>query len=455
MQKEYTGTLLITDKEITADLFAYEARYIEIDDDQPVHLQTQHLNVVSLHSNLPASTGTAFRASDDLRLRGLYHTKISSYVAVVGPSPWLSTDELKTASFRLPEAEFILRHLEKVERVLQEELGSGADTELFSVTVASMTIKCHYGMSYQRLKPIPDRLTIWITIDFDVPHTLRSYLPDVIAVEQLFALSAGFPLTPAELVISRHTTDDMRALMDQGQYSAGHHDIHYLWPEIKADRDRAWIGSSFIAATDDVELDGLKSCLAAWMERRQAWKKANGLMSTTLMLQTEISPNRFLNACRWFEEIPIVGTEQAISTADIEAISNVASSRAAELGYARLCDRIRGALKRIAMESQRSRFERLLKSVRVRFGVGTFEDEVVDDLLRAMALRGKAAHGHIGAENKHEHLLFVRSLFALEAFCFFLTVRDLLMSAEGTKRALGNPLVENYRHCPTVSVSAD
>jgi hypothetical protein len=353
--------------------------------------------------------------------------------------------------------DFILRHSEKADRVSQAELGSDTDTdtELFSVAVPPMRIICRYGMTYQGLKPILDKLKIWITIDFDVPHTLRSYLPEVIAVAQLFSLSTGFSITPIELSISRHTTHDMLALIDQGQHSADPHDLHYLWPEVKADRTRAWIGYSFLAATNDVELDGLNSCLAAWMQRRKEWRKANELMMSVLSLQTEISPNRFLNACRWFEEIPSVSVEQVISSADIEAISNAAASKSAELGYAVPRSRIKGALKAIATETQKGRFERLLKDIRAKFGANVFEDEIVDDLLRAMALRGKAAHGHIGADNEHEHLQFVRSLFALEVLCFFLTIRDLPMSAEGAKRAAGNPLVQNYRFCLSSPVYTD
>ena len=447
----FTGTLLITEKEITADLFAYGERYIHVDASEPVHLQTQNLNVVSLHSNVAASSGTAFRQSDDPRLRNLYHIKISSYVAVIGPSPWLGTDEVKSAYFEIADATFVLRNSKKMDRIASSEFASEVDRNLFSVTVDGLTIRADYGASYLISQPYPTKLFTSLAISFDHSRTLRSYLKEVLAVVQLFAASAGIPLTPKELQISRRTVDEN--LSDREDRHSDPHLVKYLWPEVASDKTLVWAGSSFLLSTDDVELESLKTCLVAWMERRHEWEKANTLMMASLMLGGEISPNRFLNACRWFEEIPLTKAEQAISDEDIDSITDVASAKAIELGYSKISRRVSGALKLITVETQKNRFLRLLQSIRKRFGNGAFEDEIIEDLMRATAFRGKAAHGHIGAETEGEHILFVRSLFAMEAFCFLLTVRDLPMNAKSAKRAPGNPLVQNYRHAPSSPVS--
>src|SRR6478609_246232 len=113
----FTGTLLITDGEISADLFDYDQNVIpvsEFSEKEPIHFQTQNLNVVSLHTNSVYPGGTAYMAAQDVRLRTARHTRIVSHTAVIGKAPWMRTDEIRSVSFQLPEVNFILRHEDKL-----------------------------------------------------------------------------------------------------------------------------------------------------------------------------------------------------------------------------------------------------------------------------------------------------------------------------------------------------
>ncbi len=67
--------------------------------------------------------------------------------------------------------------------------------------------------------------------------------------------------------------------------------------------------------------------------------------------------------------------------------------------------------------------------------------------MKAMRFRGKVAHGAFEPVDDAEYLAFTRSVYAIEALCYLLTIKDLPMTDEGAKRALGIQIVANYRYC--------
>jgi hypothetical protein len=270
---DHTGMLLITEREITVDLFAYEKRYIDVNETAPIHLQTQNLNVVSLHSNVSVFSGTAYRQSDDLRLRGLRHNRINSFTAVIGPSPWLKTDIVKSAFFQIDDADFMLRHTAKREQIATNELGEDVDFNLFSVATGELTVRGNYGATYSASQPFPIRLFTTLCVDFHVEQSLSTYLRYVGAVVQLFAASSGLPLRPSSILVSRHSFEDQLSPPPEREFREPHH-VKYIWPEVKFDKTLTWAGSSFLLATDDKELQGLKDCVAAWTRRIPEWEKS-------------------------------------------------------------------------------------------------------------------------------------------------------------------------------------
>lgn len=442
----YTGILTLSDKEFVVELIAYEARSLEVDSDAPIHLQTQNQNVVSLHSNYSALHGTVFTSTDDVRRKGLYQDRIVSRIAAIGPCPWLETDIVKSTMFNIGSIDFMLRHPNKIESIGSSDIYSGADRNLFKVTVDDLTVRADYISKYSFGAPYPIKTFASLGIVFKKERNIHNYLEDVFSVVQLFAASAGIPLFPEEINISHRSMFDI----DSGDPDAAHalrHRVRYLWPEMTVDKTFVWDGASFLLSSNDEEVEALKACLSAWLSRRGEWRNANALLMECLALSNEGGLNRFLNACRWFEEIPGAAATEAIASGHVEAIAEVASAKAVELGYGPISGRVAGSIKRIAEETQRERLRRLLTAVQKRFGFGVLDDSIVEDLMRAMELRGKAAHGHLRYESNEDYGSFARSMFALEAFCFLLTVRDLPMSKDGLNRAGANPIVQRYRHC--------
>ncbi len=62
-----------------------------------------------------------------------------------------------------------------------------------------------------------------------------------------------------------------------------------------------------------------------------------------------------------------------------------------------------------------------------------------------MNFRGRAAHGHLSIEDDKEYREFAKATYAMEAFCFLLTVRDLPIDEEGIELMSRNLFLLNYR----------
>jgi hypothetical protein len=234
------------------------------------------------------------------------------------------------------------------------------------------------------------------------------------------------------------------AAIESREY-AGEHAVAYTWPAPDAIPTNVWHDFSFLSAWDDERLAHLTECLSAWVERSQAWKAANNLMMRCLSLQNEMSPSRLLAACTWFESIPSSKSRPAISVDHIDAIANSAQEKAEALGYSNLSRRVVGALKRISDESRRDQFARLVQSIKDKFGEKVLDGGIVAHLEAAIGFRGEAAHGHVNIDDDKKYRAFAKAVYAMEALCFFLTVRDLPSTEASVEAMSRNLLLMNYR----------
>lgn len=441
--KYFTGFFLIDDKTISVNLFGYDAHVFLDVEKEPVFLRTNNNNFISLHSNIQVGLGTSSRRG---RQRTVVHNqKIISSVAVIGPDRWSADDPVKYVTFRVEHTNSVLRHQDKTRHLSMSSLAEERAHELFEVCVAGITLRVAYGGRYSVEHDHPIETWPYIEIEFDDGIILSKYLDYVACIVQFFSASLGIYLQPSGVKICRLSQDEMMAAIKTDQFD-DMHSVEYCWPEIKIEENRIWHGNSFILAYDDAELSALKECISKWVERLPEWRKAYALMMGSLSLTKEISPNRLMAAWRWFEEIPGTEMTSVIADDDVATISQQASNNAAELGYSGLQKRIAGALRRIGTETNLERFSRLVGTVRAKFGTGIFDDEILDHLERAVGFRGRVAHGHFGADSDSEFQHFARSIYAVEALSFLLTIRDLPMCEAGAKRAGGNPFVSDYRH---------
>jgi hypothetical protein len=257
----------------------------------------------------------------------------------------------------------------------------------------------------------------------------------------------GHRFAPSDIHFSRLTNAEYMAAVEVRK-GYREHRIHYVWAS-DAPKNNLWIGRSFAHVRGEAELAAFLDCLKAWVERDAAWRSATNMMMGSLGLQRVMSGERLMTACRWLEEIPGGGSAMAVSNEDINAIAEVAGVEAEKRGHrdykARIAGVIRGQLKK---ESNGERFARLHKSICDKFGNDALKENVIPYLLRAMQFRGRVAHGDFEPDSEADYQFFAKSVYAMEALCYLLTVRDLPMSGEGTQRATAQQIVANFRQCP-------
>lgn len=285
-----------------------------------------------------------------------------------------------------------------------------------------------------------------LEIEFHDPVSIFNYLDSVKTVTSFFSFCLGAHLTPSKIRVYKRTLAEVtQVAMENGILDE--FNVSYVWPEKQVDRmDTRRIGSP-VGAWEDNEVAALCQCLTAWIERENSWKNSTFLMMGALSSKQEMSAERLIQACRWFEEIPLTRVQQAIKQSDMELIAKAAANKARELGYNPLCGRIQGELKKIGSESRRLQLERLVNTVTVKFGEGILRNSVIYDLQNAISFRGKSAHGHIDVSDENEFRDFARAVCAMEALCYLLTALDLPISNEGIQRVRDNPLVRDYRIC--------
>ena len=305
--KGLTGTLLLSDDEIRADLYGY-TEFFHIAVDQPIYFIVETGQVVSFHSNVEVGSGTTTHHD-----RKIYHRGVIANVAVVGHDRWTESDEVKRASFTVKHSLELLRHEEKVKELGRTSYPTEEDLGVFCDAVNGMKLRAWYGATYGMDFDAPKEFWPMFEIEFDESKAIHDYIEHVSCCVHFLSFCLGVKLKPERIRIDRLSRDEMMAGLEVGTYF-GSHEVHYVWPEEKINSQDLWVGGSPVRAWDDEELGALRACLVAWMDRAQAWKKAYVMMMTSFALKNVISAERLINACRWFEEIPTTQSLNAVSS---------------------------------------------------------------------------------------------------------------------------------------------
>ncbi|UPK05727.1 hypothetical protein [Bradyrhizobium sp. 170] len=437
-----TGTVLVSDEEIRARIYSY-ADFFHIKGEQPVFLQTETNEIVSLHSNVTTIAGTSSR--NIAPQRETHRQEILSNVAVVGHDPWRAEDRVKRVSFHVKHTNGLMRHDRKVKAIGRNRFPTEEHLIIFNDTAQGLTVRAWYSATYGGEFEGPKELWPTFEIEFEEPPSLRDYIEHVSDYVNFLSFCFGVQLKPSAIRIDRLSFAQMMEAAEQHEYP-GEHEVHYIWPEAEVDNRDLWVGGSPVRCWDDKELASFRECLVAWMNRAAAWRRPNALMMASFGLKNVVSSERLLNACRWLEDIPIAKAQPMLSGSDIDAILAVAAAKAQELGHdVAIGERIAGAIRWIRAETAEQQFKRLVGMVEARFGKGVLPDEAVYHLKRAISFRGKSAHGHFNPESDAQFRGFSKSTRAMEALCYLLTALELPIPEEGIPRAGSNPVLRDYR----------
>jgi hypothetical protein len=437
--KNLTGTLLVGDDEIRAELYSY-GEHFHIASDQPIYFTAKTGEEVSFHSNIDGGSGTT-----TYRDRRIHRLSFISNVAVVGHNRWTETDVVKRAAFTDKHSLEVLRHQEKFRAVQKADLRREDDLSVLNEETPDMTLRAWYGAAYGMYLDAPKDVWPMFEIEFNRSVGINEYIEHVSSYVQFLSFCLGAALKPDKIQIDRLSRDEMMAAIKTDSYF-GRHDVRYVWPEQKLDPQDLWVGGSPVRAWNDEELFAFRACLVAWIGRAGTWKRAYIMMMTSFALKNVMSAERLINACRWLEEIPTAQSKNAISSKDIDEISTAATLKANQIGYSPVIhERIANAIKRIKAESSETRFTRLVATIEEKFGKGILPEKAVAHLKRAIQFRGRTAHGHFKPTNDKEFAAFVKSTRAMEALCYLLTALDLPISTAGLGRTGSNPIVRDYR----------
>lgn len=441
--KGFTGMFHVDDEEMVAELYAFD-EYLggRFDDRLVVRLETN--GIASLNDNITNGTSQNI---DVRNQKQAWSKRVTSNSVVLGEDVWEASDPVRRVQFSIAHADELLRHSERFDAIADAEFGDLPDTVLFELAVAGMTIKVWYpaqgNFSFKR----PVKIGVRYQIEFDEPRDLKTYVPDMLTVVQFASAAIGHGFVPSDIRVSRLTSADyLAAVAAKTKYRE--HSLHYIWP-VDAPKETLWIGRSFAYARTDEELGAFLACLRDWTERDAAWRGATNMMMGALALQNILSGERLLTACNWLEEIPGADSEMAVSDEDIAAIAAAAAAEAGKRGHADYEPRVAGVIRsQLKKESNAERFARLHASVSARFGDDALGADIVPHLLKAMQYRGRVAHGHFQPADGEEFQAFTKSIYAMEALCYLLTIKDLPISDEGMRRALRQRIVLDYQRYP-------
>ena len=439
--KYNNGFFYFDGREIRTEICNFE-EFFYIRPENDVFLQTENNHIISLHTNISAPPGQSSRCIDPKM--STYKQKTASSKAVIGHDKWKSGDILKRVSFYVDGSDDVLKHKEKFDAFVKSNFYDHREMNIFKVSTGDLNVSVDFTAEYNTEFSEPRDLWHRIEIEFLTDVFLSDYLESVLCIVRFLSFSLGIPLMPSDFKICRLSFEDMVAAVDSHSYP-GDYDVEYAWSKTDFNRDELWSGASLVLGYDDVELVSLKECLVLWIQRDPKWRKAGIQMMYCLSLNREISSERLLSACKWFEEIPLADLKNAINDDDVKEIADVAASKALELGHKCLKKRITGSLKSIKSETHENSFRRLWKMVKTKFSIDYINDEIVTDLKRAIGFRGRAAHGHFTPSDNEEFRTFSKSIYAMEALCFLLTAYDLPISQQGIERLRRNPVVAHYR----------
>lgn len=432
-----TGNLIISEDKLRIRLFSFKD-FFHIKTDAPVHLLAETGEYVSLHDCIEGASGTRTRHHEAITTQD-----IIANAAVVGPNPWTESDRIKRVSFSVKHTMELMRSRKHMDGISREKYPKEEHLRLFTEKAKGVTIGAHYSGVWGTDIHRPKHLWPIFEIEFDEPHDIHGYIEHVKNYVGFLSFCLGVPLRPTDISIDRLSLTEIMQAVEEHTYHSPHK-VHYVWPETKVDSHDLWVGGSPVRAYDEEELAAFRACLITWMDRADVWSKPYVMMMSSLKCKGEISVERLITACRWFEELPNAQSKDALSSEDSDAIIAAAVSKAEEIGRNNLSNRIASSISKIKEETAAERFTRLTALVESTFGKGILPENAVSHLKKAIRFRGRTAHGHFNPANEEEYRAFSKATHAMEALCVLLTAVDLPILKSSISRIASNPPVRDY-----------
>ncbi len=437
-----SGNFCIAKDCIYANIYSFADTFL-IDEISPIYLQTETNDIVSLHSIFRNEIGRFSRLKEPIRTT--YKAEINANIAIVGYNRWSDSDTIRQVRFTVKHTKSLLRHKGLFQSINSNKFPEIESLQIFNDLANEMKLRARYGVLYTAGNSAPDDIWPIFEIEFRNKITIFEYLNYVKYYLYFLSFCIGIELRPDDVYINRLSHDEVNEAIKLNNYP-GDHQVHYIWPEKEIDPNDLLIGGSPFISYEDNELVAFRQGLIAWMNRAQSWKKSYILMAASFAQRNTTSSERLITACRWFEDIPIAQSKNALLDRIIDEIALAAAEKGNEFELdSKIVDRITNAVRWIKEETRDVHFLRLIKIIHEKFGKDLLPEDILSHLIRAMQFRGKIAHGHFEPENEAESIAFDKATRALEAFCYLLTALDLPISAEGIGRLSFNSVIRDCK----------
>lgn len=387
-ENRLTGIFRIGHEDLSLRLFSYgnlnafnkhhSSEFIDY-----ISLRTEHNWIVSLHNNLhvTASDNPARGRCNHNEAMHISSCELTSNLAIIGSEAWPPYAPVRQVFFRIQNSEQTLYNYKKFSELTSAEFVTNLCHELFYLYTRKMKIR-----SYLRIdKAFPPKIITDFSIEFDENLDLFQYWGRVHCVVGFFSALSGYRLSASNIRIARLSQDERKTASELEVRS----DRYYLWQFQRKNREDApkeiWAGYQFAGSADGEELQAFVACLKKWIERDGdgEWAASMELMLECMSLDHEVSSDRLLAACRWFEEIPGTKPFPAMKPEHVDAIAKEASAKASSLGYADIERRVAGSIKTISQETNKERYTRLVDNILDVFGANFLDKKFVNSLVEA------------------------------------------------------------------------
>jgi len=439
--KNYNGFFYFDDETIQAELISFD-NVLSINADETIFLRTETNHIISLHNNFSSIGHTSSGLTKKMRT---FREKIISNNAIIGHDKWKENDPIKRVIFSIKHVDQLLKNIKQFDRFIKAKPYGEGKTEIFSIKVKGCMITAGYRAQYILGYDEPREVWPYITIEFDQAVPLSDYLDSVLSFVRFLSLSIGRAFTPSSIKICRLSVNEMINAVEDNSYH-GEYSVKYVWPGIDFQDSDIRIGGALFRLHDDHDSKIFKEGLKSFFDSEKDWRKAHIQMMVCLELDQEISARRLLEACKWFEEIPSTKAENAIKDTDLKIISENTANEAKKLGYDNLEQRVFGVLKSIKKETNEMRFKRLVSKLKNKFVLDFLDQDLIDHLKKAFQYRGRTAHGHFSPKDDEEFSSFLKSIYAIEMFCFLLVADSLPLDERGIERVANHRFVQNYKY---------
>ena len=420
---------------------------------RPVNLSLDDARIATLLDCLPFAWGYA-RSQD----RQVWKGKLIANSALIGPTAWDLAKGVRSATFQFDESRVALLAPGAIQSNFEHsENATGKDSYKFTASVDGSTktlaraqardLNVHIWSSLSHSlgsqKQVID-LVPTVTVSFERGVSPSHCLSVICEIVELFSLSIGYSATPFDIKLSQLSDLEAQKALSDGKFPEVF-EARYNWADQPPPPAYGlWAGGAALQIIDSTERASTEECLVAWLNRREEWRAASGLMMNSLRHQGRINRERLTRAVTWFENVPMNEYAAEILPAQLSSITQVAVAEANRLVIASVADRLRTAIGSLAVESLSKRFRRLIPTIRRRFGDDLVPDRLERDCKMAVGLRGKATHA-ILEEDENSFIDLSKAVYAVEYVAFLLMICDLPISQAASSRLGQHPFLEYLR----------